>query len=61
MRATLPKTLRMLPCACKQVDALADALQAVSENMKLKYQIKHLKRAVVEGDEKLAQLGNGGL
>lgn len=51
----------MLPCACKQADALADALQAVSENMKLKYQIKHLKRAVVEGDEKLAQLGNGGL
>ncbi len=28
--------------------------QLETENSKLKYQVKHLKRAVQEGDEKLA-------
>mmetsp|Transcript_36998 Transcript_36998/g.82252 ORF Transcript_36998/g.82252 Transcript_36998/m.82252 type:complete len:95 (+) Transcript_36998:41-325(+) len=30
---------------------------AVAENAKLKYQVKHLKRAVVEADVKLASAG----
>jgi hypothetical protein len=33
--------------------------QLVAQNEKLRYQIQHLKRAVREGDEKIAKLSEG--
>ena len=33
--------------------------QLVAQNEKLRYQIEHLKRAVREGDDKIAKLSQG--
>mgnify|MGYP006973281111 CR=1 FL=1 len=53
----VPVTQLRLLCIA-QAAAAQKALE--TENSKLKYQVLHLKRAVAEGDEKLAAVGKDG-